>query len=178
MTVLAVACTSSTASRRPAPPSSAEVSASSSSPAPSVQTPAPTDIATAVRTGSTSGWVLTTDHLYRAVDGGSSWTSTPVPSGTGGVFDAGQFFVGGTAAWVARVSPDGQATVTRVDGDGTSISATLPEREPGSFSVWDGFADDLHGWAVVEEGAAGSPSRVMASDDGGRHWTPLHLPGG
>jgi photosystem II stability/assembly factor-like uncharacterized protein len=126
-------------------------------------------LVTAYRTGPDSGWLLTSDHLYRTRDGGTTWTGAAVPPLPGGVFPSGRLFVWADTAWIVTVSEgDGVAVVTRVEEREGSAQIGLPGRHPGATSAWVAFADPRHGWVAI--GGPTPGSTLYATDDGGRSW--------
>jgi photosystem II stability/assembly factor-like uncharacterized protein len=128
-------------------------------------------VASAVRTGPDSGWVLTADHLDRTVDGGATWTTAPVPTQGTDSFRPGELFVIGETAWLATVSPGGDVAVTRVEASGAVKTSALPARYPGpGTTVWIGFADTSHGWTAVADQPGNGGSTLYATSDGGQSW--------
>jgi photosystem II stability/assembly factor-like uncharacterized protein len=130
---------------------------------------------TAVPTGPTSGWVLTTDHLHRTEDGGATWTTTSVPRLRPGEFAAGRLFVDGATARLLTISDDGEAVVTTVEAAGPRSASV--GRHPGATTAWVAFADSLHGWVAVGEPtrAPAKSSTVYSTTDGGLSWRSLGL---
>ena len=86
---IATGCTPDAPDTAPVPAPS--VSAQTVEPSTLPTEPArPKAFVTAYATGPSSGWLLTRDHLYRTLDGGTTWTGAAVPPLPAGVFPPGQ----------------------------------------------------------------------------------------
>jgi len=125
---------------------------------------------------STSGWAVTTDHVWWTDDGGARWANvTPrgVPSGSILSVEA----LGGAAAWVAvkmTAQDSGAASMFVTSSHGQTWRQVAVPQSAGGIDFL-GMLSPARGFVATEvDGAAGSESIVLeATRDGGRSWTTL-----
>lgn len=133
------------------------------------------------------GWIATYDNsrLLMTTDGGGKWVDVSPPvlrrkgsSLAGGL--PGAFFASASDFWIAvwtRVPGQhyfGRTEVLHTSDGGRSWA---PAGTFARFDVnaWLYFADGLHGWLVVGNGAAANeePVSVYATSTGGAHWSQV-----
>lgn len=119
--------------------------------------------------------------LVSTNDGGKSWKSTPFPRSVGVVSDVS--FVSPTTGWaVSFVSPGGaeqySAILMTTNAGASWTMQTVPTLPQISFFDYVDFADAQHGWVVGdhEEDAPATHPLVLATSDGGQHWSAQTLP--
>ncbi len=119
------------------------------------------------------GWGVADHEVFRTADGGRSWAQVlSLATGAGGQVVTG--FYSPKDAWAAASANAGALIVDRTtDGGKTWRQGTVTVLHLIPRFVT--FADPEHGWLWASHGAAmGSEAGVLlASTDGGAHWTPV-----
>ena len=120
--------------------------------------------------------------LERTTDGGRTWTPACLPAdavpGPGGIYGIA-FSADGTHGWATGGSGQRPVAFRTIDGGDHWLAAALPAGLTGSLGTV-AFADDRHGWTVGSLAGNGPANAaggyVLATADGGVHWTAQPVP--
>jgi len=137
-------------------------------------------------TDAARGWGITASAVWRTADGGRTWTNVLTPAGhppAGVPLAAG--LLGPDTAWVVA-SDGGAVTVYRTTDGGqawthTSVAIANPDpalsADPVEQPRFVTFVDPTHGWLWVSVGPAmgGEAGTLLATSDGGAHWTAVSV---
>jgi photosystem II stability/assembly factor-like uncharacterized protein len=107
-------------------------------------------------------------HFFRTADGGRSWTAaTPVPAAS-----LGRPAILSVDHWLASEAAGGSLVET------VDAGANWRQIQPRGIAdpiLWLGFADALHGAALVQIGDTPVPPKFFLTSDGGHRWSPADL---
>lgn len=107
-------------------------------------------------------------HFFRTADGGRSWSATtPVLAA-----NFGDPAIVSVSHWLAAVQ--GGPSIAETTDAGVSWHQIYAGGIGGVW-MWLGFADALHGAALVQIGDTPAPTKLFVTSDGGRTWAPANL---
>src|SRR5919204_6314574 len=141
----------------------------------------PVDLLSIHMINATTGWAVTSRSVLRTTQGVKEWLDVTPRGVTLSPLSVEDFLTARLAR--VAVTPPGGAIASilhTVDGGRTwrRASVALPSRGLGVQQI--DFVDPLHGWLLVNLGAAAGSQGVdvLRSIDGGTHWTRVSLTGG
>ena len=133
------------------------------------------------------GWTLSSTQLLWTADNGQSW-SDRTPGLVAGEGLRAAYFLTPETGWAASPALSAQSgaeswQIYRTGDGGTTWDSSVLEigsdpSEANSEQVYLHFADNQHGWLVVQQVSSSNfrPGRLFRSADGGQTWQEANIP--
>ena len=119
-------------------------------------------------------WASGTHGTYlRSLDGGETWSAGQIPGGEGLDFRDVEAF-SADEAYLLSAGTGELSRIYKTSDGGKSWNLQFTNEEPKGFYDCMAFWDSLHGIAIGD--SVNGAFELIATEDGGAHWTPMPTP--